>query len=133
MILDTRYGYLSEAIIELAAESGEEYQDAFGELSRALEWREEARRSILKARFHAQRFPFEAGEQLNELRGLLTNFRGYCRAVFISLDHLQRVWSRSGNVEHLLLKMYDYLFELYPPRFPTILRLIVQIHRRTPA
>jgi len=122
VILDTRYGYLSEAIIELAAESGEEYQDAFGELSRALEWREEARRSILKARFHAQRFPFEAGEQLNELRGLLTNFRGYCRAVFISLDHLQRVRSRSGNVEHLLLKMYDYLFELYPPRFPAILK-----------
>ena len=122
VVLDTRYGYLSEAILELATESGEEYRDAFRELSRATEWREEARRSIIKARFHAQRLP--SAEQINtsdELHGLLTNFRDYCRAVFISLDHLQRVWSRSGNVERLLLKMYDYLFELYPPRFPAIL------------
>jgi len=122
VILDTRYGYLSEAILELAAESGEEYRDAFRELSRATEWREEARRSILKARFHAQRLPLsEANEQLEELRAVLANFRDYCRAVFVSLDHLQRVWARSGNVERLLLKMYDYLFEVYPPRFPAIL------------
>jgi len=122
VILDTRYGYLSEAILELAAESGEEYRDAFRELSRATEWRDEARRSILKARFHAHKLPLSEGnKQIEELRSLLTNFREYCRAVFISLDHLQRVWSRSGNVEHLILKMYDYLFELYPPRFPAIL------------
>jgi len=122
VILDTRYRYLSEAIVELAAESGEEYHDASHELSRAAEWRDEARRSILKARFHAQRLSFpKADNQLDELVGLLTNFRDFCRAVFISLDHLQRVWSRSGNVERLLLKMYDYLFELYPPLFPPIL------------
>jgi hypothetical protein len=122
VVLDTRYGYLSEAIVELASESSSDFRDAFRELSRAREWREEARLSILKARFHVQRFPLcEAEMYLNELRGLLTEFRDYCRAVFISLDHLQRVWSRSGNTEYLLLKMYDYLFELYPPRFPAIL------------
>jgi hypothetical protein len=122
VVLDTRYGYLSEAIGELAAESGEEYRDAFRELSRALEWREEARRSILKARFHAQRLlSIEATTQFDELHGLLAGFRDYCRAVFIALDHLQRVWSRSGNADRLLLKMYDYLFKIYPPRFPAIL------------
>ena len=41
--------------------------------------------------------------------------------MFISLDHLQRVWARSGDVDRLLLKMYDHLFEVYPPRFPAIL------------
>ncbi len=122
VILDTRYAYLSEAIVELAAESGEEYRDAFRELSLALGWREEARRYITRARFHAQRLQLlEEGRKPGELRGLLISFRDYCRAVFVSLDRLQRVWSRSGNVERLLLKMYDYLFELYPPRFPAIL------------
>ncbi|MBI4187426.1 MAG: glycoside hydrolase [Chloroflexi bacterium] len=122
VILDTRYGYLIEAIVELAAESGEEYRDAFRELGRAAEWREEARRFILKARLHARSLPLpEADKQADELRGLLTNFREYCRAVFISLDHLQRVWGRSNNVERVLLKMYDYLFALYPPLFPSIL------------
>jgi hypothetical protein len=39
----------------------------------------------------------------------------------MSLDHMQRVWSRSRNVDYVLLKMYDYLYEIYPPRFPAIL------------
>ncbi|MFH1382106.1 MAG: glycoside hydrolase [Chloroflexota bacterium] len=120
IIIDTRYGYLSEAIVELAAETGDGRRDAFRELDRAMEWREEARHSIARSRFHARQL--RSGKMNNgELRGLLTDFRDYCRAVFISLDHLQRVWSRSGNVERVLLKMYDYLFELYPPRFPAIL------------
>jgi hypothetical protein len=123
VVLDIRYGYLSEAIVELAAESGGEYRDAFRELSQAMKWRKEASHSILKARFHAQRLSLsEATRHSDELRGLLTNFREYCRAVFISLDHLQRVWSCSGNADRLLLKMYDYLFQLYPPRFPAILQ-----------
>jgi hypothetical protein len=122
VVLDTRYGYLSEAIVELAASTTEEYKDAFRELARALEWREEARRSILKARFYAGKLPSsELSKDSKELRELLTAFRDYCRAVFISLDHLQRAWSRSRNIEYVLLKMYDYLFELYPPRFPAIL------------
>jgi hypothetical protein len=58
---------------------------------------------------------------VEELDRLLACFRDYCRAVFISLDHLQRVWVRSGNPEFVLLKMYDYLFSLYPPLFPPIL------------
>jgi hypothetical protein len=120
VILDTRYNYLSETMLEMATESGEEYRDAFRELSRAAEWREEARRAILKARFYARRFPVSEANS-EELRGLLTNFQEYCRAVFISLDRLQRVWSRSGDIERLLLKMYDYLYAMYPPRFPAIL------------
>jgi hypothetical protein len=122
VIIGIRYGYLSEAIVELAGESGDEYRDAFRELGRALEWQEEARRSILKARFHAQRLTSnDSARQSEDLRGLMTGFRDYCRAVFISLDHLQRVWARSGDVDRVLLKMYDYLFEVYPPRFPAIL------------
>lgn len=122
VILDTRLGYLSEAIVELATESPEEYRDAFRELSHATEWREEGRRSILKARSHAHKLASsEASMFPVELRGLLIGFKNYCRAVFISLDHIQRTWYRSGNVQRLLLTMYDYLFELYPPRFPSIL------------
>ncbi len=122
VLIDTRYRYLFQAMVELAGESGEEYRDAFRELARAMEWREEARRSILKSRFHAQRLPLaDTDGKREELRALLGDFCEYCRAVFISLDHIQRVWGRSGNVERLLLHMYDYLFALYPPLFPQIL------------
>ncbi|MBN1617080.1 MAG: hypothetical protein JW875_07180, partial [Spirochaetales bacterium] len=56
-----------------------------------------------------------------EFNKLLTEFKEYCRSVFLSFDHLQRVWIHSGNEEYLLFKMYDYLFKLYPPLFPAIL------------
>ncbi len=122
IVLDTRHGYLYRAIVELSIESGEEYRDAFRDLSRALEWREEARRAIIKAYFHGRRLELSGTEAKSpELRGLLNSLRDYCRAVFISLDCLQRAWSHSRNVERLILTMYDYLFDIYPPRFPTIL------------
>ncbi|MBI2919201.1 MAG: glycoside hydrolase [Chloroflexi bacterium] len=122
VVLDTRYGFLSEAIVELAAQSGQEYRDAYRELRLALQWRDEAKQSILRARFHAQQIAASEDESREgPLRGLLSGLRDYCRAVFVSLDRLQRVWGYSGNVDFVLLKMYDYLYELYPPRFPAIL------------
>jgi hypothetical protein len=122
IILDTRYEYLFRAITELSAESKYECRDAFRELDLSKKWREESRLSILKATFHVQRFAVSSpDDQVIELRRVITFFRDYCRAVFVSLDHLQRVWGRSGNIERLLQNMYDYLFELYPPLFPNIL------------
>lgn len=122
VIIGTRHGYLSQAVVELATDSGSECREAFRELRQALEWHEEARHSIVRARSHAEKLALkDADKQTQEMRGLLTGFRDYCRAVFVSLDHLQRVWARSGNADRLLLKMYDYLFEVYPPRFPAIL------------
>jgi hypothetical protein len=81
-----------------------------------------ARRSILKAIFHLQKLMVAGpADKPGELRSLLAFLRDYCRAIFLSLDHLQRVWGHSGNIERVLLKMYDFLFELFPPLFPAIL------------
>ncbi len=122
VIIGTRYEYLTQAVMELATESGSEHREAFRELRQVLEWQEEARHSILRARLHARKLALnDTAEHERGMRGLLEGFRDYCRAVFVSLDHLQRVWARSGDTDRLLLKMYDYLFEVYPPRFPAIL------------
>ncbi len=122
IIIGVRYGYLNEAVVEMAGESGQEFRDAFRQLGRVLEWQEEARRSVLRARSSARRLVSPEGDkQVADLVGLLSGFRDYCRGVFVALDHLQRVWASAGNTDRLLLKMYDYLFQVYPPRFPAIL------------
>jgi len=121
VVIDNRYKYLFGAIVELATDSSDNYEVAFHELSLASKYREDARRSILKARFQTQNILFAADERFKNQTAFLADFREYCRAVFLALDHLQQVWVHSGNVEYLLLKMYDYLYKLYPPQFPAIL------------
>ncbi|MEW6142773.1 MAG: glycoside hydrolase [Chloroflexota bacterium] len=123
VILDTRYGFLSQAIVELDMCGEISQKDSFRELSRAMEWREEARRAAVRSLIYGRALSETStiNEWLDSLRGLLPAFRDYCRAGFVSLDHLQRVWMRSGKTEFVLQRMYDYLFELYPPLFPGIL------------
>ncbi len=122
IIIDTRCSYLTEALVKLSLKSGWEYTEAFQELDLAYHWRREATRFILKAQHYNERLRFAtAGGVIRELRRLLSNFRDYCRAVFISIDHIQRTWVKAGDVDSVLTTMYEYLYRLYPPKFPAIL------------
>lgn len=58
---------------------------------------------------------------MTELRHLLSDFRDYCRAGFISIDYIQRTWVKAGDVDSVLVTRYEYLYRLYPPKFPAIL------------
>jgi len=122
VIIDTRHSYLTKAIVGLSLESGKDYREAFQELERSYQWRNDAQRYIFAAQEHSQRLNSATANDLaTEARGVLSNVRNYCRAVFLSLDHLQRTWAKSGDIEAVLTTMYDYLYQLYPPKFPAIL------------
>jgi hypothetical protein len=122
IILDTRHGYLTQALGKLSVQTGKDYAEAFRELERSRQWRDQAERSIFIALEHAQRLNENlATDPAVELKGLVYRFRDYCRAVFLSLDHLQRTWVKAENTQTVLTTMYEYLYELYPPKFPSIL------------
>jgi len=122
VIIDTRCSYLTEALIKLSLRSGWGYAEAFQELDSAYHWRRQATKFILKAQHHSERLQFATGGRfVTEFRRLLFNFREYCRAVFISIDYIQRTWVKAGDVDTVLTAMYDYLYKLYPPKFPAIL------------
>jgi hypothetical protein len=122
VILDTRHGYLAEALGKLSLRLDKDYSEAWRELERSRQWRDQAQRSILMALEHARKLNEPKATDLpKELHGLLYELRGYCRAMFISLDHLQRTWSKAGDTDTVLVTMYEYLYELYPPKFPSIL------------
>ncbi|HIE17832.1 MAG TPA: glycoside hydrolase [Dehalococcoidia bacterium] len=123
VIINTRCSYLTEALVKLSFKSGWEYAEAFEELDLAYHWRREATKFILKAQHHSERLQFATGGRfIAELRRLLINFREYCRAVFIAIDHIQRTWVKAGEVDSVLTAMYEYLYRLYPPKFPAMLQ-----------
>lgn len=122
IIIDTRCSYLTEALVKLSLKSGWEYTEAFQELDSSYRWRREATKFILKAQHYSERLQFATGGRfITELRRLLSNFRDYCRAVFISIDYIQRTWVKAGDIDSVLTTMYEYLYKLYPPKFPAIL------------
>ncbi|MFH1638993.1 MAG: glycoside hydrolase, partial [Chloroflexota bacterium] len=122
VILDTRHGYLMEALGKLSLQAGKDCQEAYKELERSRQLRDDARRSIFLALEHARRLNERVEEnRVAELHGLLSAFRGYCRATFLSLEHIQRTWVKAGDTGEVLTAMYDYLYDLYPPKFPSIL------------
>lgn len=122
VIIDTRCNYLTEALVKLSLTTGWEYSEAFRELDSSHYWRREATKLILRAQHHNERLQFATGGRFaTELRRLLMNFRDYSRAVFISIDHIQRTWVKAGDPDSVLTTMYEYLFRLYPPKFPAIL------------
>ncbi len=55
------------------------------------------------------------------LRRLLLLFREHCEAVFMATEHLQKIWGLAGDTDFLVDRMYDYLYNLYPPLFPEML------------
>lgn len=123
VIIDTRCSYLTEALVNLSFKTGWEYAEAFQEMDSAYHWRREATKFILRAQHHSERLQFATGGRfITELRRLLINFREYCRSVFISIDHIQRTWVKAGDVDTVLTAMYEYLYRLYPPKFPAILQ-----------
>jgi len=122
ILIDTRCSYLTEAIVKLSMRMGWEYEEAFGELNVAQQWRQEGRKAAFRAQSHNERLRFaSSGRFLSEMRRLLVSTRDYCRSVFISIDHIQRVWIKAGNTDSVLTTMYDSLYRLYPPKFPEIL------------
>lgn len=125
-LVDTRIAYLTFGLKRQLEERGGDFSEAFRELDYAGHFREDA---MLKAR--------EAGELYGELEEagfdgqelwarLLIKLRDHCRAMFLSLDHIQRAWGKGGDTEYLVEKMYLYLYDLYPPLFP---RLLEQVGR----
>jgi hypothetical protein len=52
------------------------------------------------------------------LNRLIRELKGYCREVFVATDHIQRTWGCIGDLDSMLVIMYQHLYGIYPPRFP---------------
>jgi hypothetical protein len=117
-LLDTRFDYLKAGIDDGLA--GERKEAALLEIKRGQSHRVIATEFISRA-LEASRSvetattPDAKGEALNRL---IRELKGYCREVFVATDHIQRTWGCIGDLDSMLVIMYQHLYRIYPPRFP---------------
>ncbi|MFP3880551.1 MAG: glycoside hydrolase [Dehalococcoidia bacterium] len=122
-LLGTRFDYLRTGI-EKGGLAGENKEAALLELERGQSHRviaiEFIRRAAEASRsIESSATPDGKGEALNHL---IRELKGYCREVFLATDHVQRAWGCINDIESMILIMYQHLYEIYPPKFPLMLR-----------
>jgi len=121
-LLDTRFDYLRAGIEDGLA--GEQKEAASLEIKRGQSHRVIATEFIYRA-LEASRSvgsattPDGKGEGLNRL---IRELKGYCREVFVATDHIQHAWGYINDLDSMLLTMYQYLYEIYPPKFPAVFK-----------
>lgn len=67
---------------------------------------------------------------LKDIEGFLSSLQDYCQAVYMATDQIQRVWGQGPEAEYLVEKMYHFLYNLYPPLFPSMLDKIDAMSER---
>ena len=64
-------------------------------------------------------------EPVEKTREIIKGMQDYCQALFIATEHIQRCWAKAAeHKEFLVEKMYEYLYDLYPPMFPAMVTQI---------
>ena len=122
-LLDARFDYL-RAGIEDSGLAGEQKKVALLDIKRGQSHHVIATEFIRRA-LEARRFVQAAAtlDAMSEaLNRLIRELKGYCREVFVATDHIQRAWGYINDLDAMILTMYQYLYEIYPPKFPTVLK-----------
>jgi hypothetical protein len=123
LFIDQRVAYLRQGIERLGQRAGEHVQWAHHHLGRADERRSAATNAIRRASAANERLS-EAGapHDIDAVRALLDALRDHCRDVYLATDEIQRAWGPIGDKLGMVIEMYRYLYDLYPPLFPQLLR-----------
>jgi hypothetical protein len=118
LLIDSRIQYLRFGLERWRDERGADPHPALVELAVVAENRrlavEEAQRMALAYTRVA------AHASAPSWRDLLDAVRAYCRAMFLALDHIQRTWGKA-DADFLIVPMYRFLADVFPPRGPEVL------------
>lgn len=117
VFIDGRIDYLREGMERYATEKETDFTASYKEIGEAKRWKELAVGKAVTLYTVNKNTP--AGP--DDMKKILLNLRDYCQAVFMATEHLQRVWAKIPDTEYMVETMYRYLYELYPPLFPSML------------
>lgn len=124
IFIDTRVAYLRRGIANLSERAGtaERRTEAEGHLQNAERRRKRA--SALARQLLAEDLKLEAGgaSDARAVQRMLALLQEHCKEAYLSINEVQRAWMCIDDVTGMLEEIYLYLYEMYPPRFPAILR-----------
>ncbi len=123
LFIDVRVAYVRAGIERLGKRAGEQVGWAHQHLKRAEERRQEAADAVRRARdVNRSLIEDEKPYVVEAIAELLATLRDHCRHVFLATDEVQRAWGNIADKQGMVIEMYGYLYDLYPPLFPQILR-----------
>jgi hypothetical protein len=126
VFVDTRVGYLRQGIANLGERAGDRVEEAMEHLA-AAETRRQRAAALARRALKINTELAENGPpySLQAIGSLLETLQHHCREAFLATDEIQRTWGCIADTEGMVEAMYRYLYELYPPLFPGILRELV--------
>ena len=121
VFVDSRIGYLRYGLEKYMAEAGGEFSPAYRDMEEVERWRGVA---VQKARELYSVNRNSNITAITRMKQILSLMQEYCQALFMATEHLQRIWGGFPDVEFMVDRMYEYLYELYPPLFPEMINRI---------
>ena len=123
VLLDTRIDYITYGLVRERDALGFDPAEALRELGYAKEFRTRAGAAVEKMK--ALSPLLYKGPAIRDMwQSFLMEAREHCRSIFLSLDHIQRAWEKSGDLDFMRAVIYKYLYQLYPPKLPKLLEEI---------
>lgn len=124
VIVDTRVAYLRRGIERLGARAGteEERAEAEAHLRSATQRRQRASALVRQARAENAKFITNCPIDGRAIARLLALLQEHCHEAFLAINEIQRAWMCVRDTDGMIVEMYDYLYDVYPPLFPQILR-----------
>ncbi len=102
-------------------EHGGDLSEAYREIELVKEWKEAAVQKALEL------YRVNRNQNLifiSKMKQVISLLQDYSRALFMATEHIQKVWGVVPDVEYMVDRMYEYLYEQYPPLFPSMLERI---------
>ncbi|HOP69127.1 MAG: glycoside hydrolase [Dethiobacteria bacterium] len=121
VFVDNRLAYLRFGMEKYMAEKGGDFSEAFREVEAAQQWKQTAVEKVKELYSVSER---ENLTLFSKTKQILTLMMGYCQALFMATEHIQKIWGQVPDVDYMVERMYDYLYGLYPPQFPEMIRRI---------
>ncbi|NMD43560.1 MAG: glycoside hydrolase [Firmicutes bacterium] len=126
VFVDNRISYLRFGLEKYMAEHGGEFSEVYRFFEETVRWKEVA---VQKA---AELYQVNSGQNMTaitRMKQLLSLMQEYCQALFMATEYLQKIWGELPDVEFMVDRMYEYLYELYPPLFPEMINRIDAMSR----
>lgn len=124
IIVDTRVAYLRAGIVNLGERAGDESRRAAAErhLRAATAHRQRASALARTLRSESAKLLTSCPVDARAAMRLLALAQEHCKEAFLSVNEIQRAWMCIEDTAGMIEEMYAWLHDVYPPRFPDILR-----------
>jgi len=124
IFIDTRVAYLRRGIANLGARAGsdERREEAEGHLRGAERRRGRASALARQLRAENTKFVTSCAVDARAVQRMLALLQEHCKEAYLAINEIQRAWVCIEDTAGMIEEMYAFLHELYPPRFPAILR-----------